>query len=212
MNHSSPPQLIIVASNDNETLDLVPRRDLSASLPESFITNYVHWYNHQSGIVEFRPVESAWCSSDSSWFLEDTGSERVLKRPGQTLICPTSPATNHICRTLRSLEEETHIHLILDNGTSMLNIHLPRLQLDFSIEQGSSRVHCRQFRGMYVDKVQQIGTLVGFQSKLTLRDSNNKRMILVPDGNVHYSGIPGHVQVGVVYGSSTMAACRVSFA
>lgn len=202
MNHSSPPQLIIVASNDNETLDLVPRRDLSASLPESFITNYVHWYNHQSGVVEFRPVESAWCSSDSSWLLEDTGSERVLKRPGQTLICPTSPATIHICRTLRSLEEETHIHLILDNGTSMLNIHLPRLQLDFSIEQGSSRVHCRQFRGMYVDKVQQIGTLVGLQSKLTLRDSNNRRMILVPDGDVYYSDIWGHVLVGVIHGSS----------
>ncbi|KAK0763454.1 hypothetical protein N5P37_002831 [Trichoderma harzianum] len=202
MNHSSPPQLIIVASNDSETLDLVPRKDLSASLPESFITNYVHWYNRQSGVVEFRPVESAWCSSDSSWFLENTGSEWILKKSGQTLICPTSPTTKHICRTLRSLEEETHIHLILNKTTLTLNIHLPRLQLDFSIGQGSSRVHCRQFRGMYVDKVQQIGTLVGLQSKLTLRDSDNKRMILVPDGDVYYSAIPGHVQVGVVYGSS----------
>ncbi|KAJ4865601.1 hypothetical protein T069G_02131 [Trichoderma breve] len=202
MSHSSPPQLIIVASNDNETLDLVPRKDLSASLPEGFITNYVHWYNHQSGRVEFRPVESAWCSSDSTWYLQNTGSEWVLQRPGQTLICPTSPTTKHICRTLRSLEEETHIHLILNKTTLTLNIHLPRLQLDFSIGQSESRVHCRQFRGMYVDKVQQIGTLVGLRSKLTLRDSNNKRMILVPDGDVYYSGIPGHVQVGVAYGSS----------
>lgn len=202
MNHSSPPQLIIVAFNDNETLDLIPRKDLSASLPESFITNYVHWYNRQSGLVELRPVESAWSSSDSSWYLEKTGSEWVLQRPGHILICPTSSTTKHICRTLRSLEEETHIHLILDNTTLTLNIHLPRLQLDFSIKHRSSRVHCRQFRGMYVDKVQQIGTLVGLQSKLTLRDSNNKRMILIPDGDVYYSGIPGHVQVGVVYGSS----------
>ncbi|QYS92728.1 hypothetical protein H0G86_000129 [Trichoderma simmonsii] len=202
MSHSSPPQLIIVAFNDNEILDLVPRKDLSASLPESFITNYVHWCNRQSGLVEFRPVESAWCTSDSSWYLQNTGSEWVLQKPGHTLICPTSPTTKHICRTLRSLEEETHIHLILDNSTSTLNIHLPRLQLDFSIEHSSSRVHCRQFRGMYVDKVQQIGTLVGLQSKLTLRDSKNKRMVLVPDGDVYYNGIPGHVQVGVVYGRS----------
>ncbi|KAL6790980.1 hypothetical protein J3E68DRAFT_411742, partial [Trichoderma sp. SZMC 28012] len=202
MNHSSPPQLIIVASNDNETLDLVPRKDLNVSLPESFITNYVHWYNRQSGQVESRPVGSAWCSSDSNWYLQNTGSEWVLQKPGHTLICPTSPTTKHICRTLRSLEEETHIHLILNNNTLTLNVHLPRLQLDFSIEHSSSRVHCRQFRGTYVDKVQQIGTLVGLQSKLTLRDSNNKRMILVPDGDVYYSGIPGHVQVGVKYGSS----------
>ncbi|KAL7781006.1 hypothetical protein V8C43DRAFT_320153 [Trichoderma afarasin] len=186
MNHSSPPQLIIVASNDSETLDLVPRKDLSASLPQSFITNYVHWYNRQSGLVEFRPVESAWCSSDSSWYLQNTGSEWVLQKPGHTLICPTSPTTKHICRSLRSLEEETHIHLILNNIALTLNIHLPRLQLDFSIEHSSSRIYCRQFRGMYVDKVQQIGTLVCLQSKLTLRDSNNKRMILVPDGNVVY--------------------------
>ncbi|KAH0531231.1 hypothetical protein TsFJ059_000090 [Trichoderma semiorbis] len=202
MNHSSPPQLIIVAFNDNKTLDLVPRKDLSVSLPESFITNYVHWYNRQSGRVEFRPVGSAWCSSDSSWDLQNAGSEWVLQKPGHTLICPTSPTTKHICRTLRSLEEETHIHLILDNTTLTLNIHLPRLQLDFSIEHSSSRVHCRQFRGMYMDKVQQIGTLVGLQSKLTLRDSKNKRMVLVPDGDVYHNGIPGHVQVGVVYGSS----------
>ncbi|KAK4061998.1 uncharacterized protein Triagg1_10161 [Trichoderma aggressivum f. europaeum] len=202
MNHSSPPELIIVASNDIETLDLVPRSVLIASLPESFITNHVHWYNRQSGLVEFRPVESAWCSSDSNWYLEDTGSEWVLQRPGQTLICPTSSTTKRICQTLRSLEEETHIHLILDDITSTLNIHLPRLQLDFSIQHASSRVRCRQFRGMYVDKVQQIGTLVGFQSKLTLRDSKNKRMILVPDGDVYYSGVPGHVQVGVAYGTS----------
>lgn len=202
MTHSSPPQLIIVASNDNETLDLVPRKDLSASLPESFITNYVHWYNRQSGLIEFRPVESAWCSSDSSWYLENTGSEWVLQKPGHTLICPTSPTTKNLCRALRSLEEETHIHLILNNATSRLNIHLPRLQLDFSIEQGSSRIRCRQFRGMYVDKVQQIGTLVGLQSKLTLRDSNNRRMILVPDGDFYYSDIWGHVLVGVIFGSS----------
>ncbi|PNP47794.1 hypothetical protein THARTR1_10479 [Trichoderma harzianum] len=202
MNHSSPPQLIIVASNDSETLDLIPRSVLSTSLPESFITNYVHWYNRQSGRVEFRPVESAWCSSDSSWNLKNSGSGWVLQRPGQILICPTSSTTKDICRTLRSLEEETHIHLILDDVTLTLNIHLPRLQLDFSIEQGSSCVHCRQFRGMYVDKVQRIGTLVGFQSKLTLRGSQDKRMVLVPDGDVSYSGIPGHVRVEVVYGSS----------
>ncbi|KAL7958018.1 hypothetical protein V8C34DRAFT_324717 [Trichoderma compactum] len=202
MSHSSPPQLIIVASKDNETLDLVPRSVLSSRLPESFITNYVHWYNRQSGLVEFRPVESAWRSSDSNWYLEDPGIGWVLQRPGQTLLCPTSPTTKRICQTLRSLEEETHIHLILDDITLTLNIHLPRLQLDFSIQHASSRVCCRQFRGMYVDKVQQIGTLVGFQSKLTLRDGRNKRMLLVPDGDVYYSGIPGHVQVGVAYGSS----------
>lgn len=202
MNHSSPPQLIIVAFNNKETLDLIPRKDLSASLPESFITNYVHWYNPRSGLVEFRPVESAWCSSDSSWYLKNTGSEWVLQRRGHTLICPTSPTTKHICRSLRSLEEKTHIHLILDNTTLTLNIHLPRLQLDFAIEQSSSTIRCRQFRGMYVDKIQQIGTLVGLQSKLTLCDSNNKRMILIPDGDVYYSGIPGHVQVGIIYGSS----------
>ncbi|KAL6796308.1 hypothetical protein GGI42DRAFT_331329, partial [Trichoderma sp. SZMC 28013] len=202
MNHSSPPQLIIVASNDSETLDLVPRSVLSSKLPESFITNYVHWYNRQSGLVEFRPVESAWCSSDSNWHLEDPGIGWVLQKPGQTLLCPTSPTTKRICQTLRSLEEETHMHLILDDITLTLNIHLPRLQLDFSIQHASSRVRCRQFRGMYVDKIQQIGTLVGFQSKLTLRDSKNKRMVLVPDGDVYYSGIPGHVQVRVAYGSS----------
>ncbi|KAL7916768.1 hypothetical protein GGI35DRAFT_433976 [Trichoderma velutinum] len=205
MNHSNPSQLIIVASNIGETLDLIPRSVLSASLPAAFISDYVHWYNRQSGLVEFRPTESAWCSSDSSWHLENTGSEWVLKRPGQTLLCPTSSATKHICETLRSLEEETYTHLILDDTTLTLNIYLPRLQLDFSIEQGSSEIRCRQFRGMYVDQVQQIGTLVGLQSKLTLRDSKNKRMILVPDGNVYHMGIPGHVRVEVEYGSSVRA-------
>ncbi|UKZ74662.1 hypothetical protein TrVFT333_002332 [Trichoderma virens FT-333] len=202
MDHSDSPQLIIVATTNDEELDLVPRGILNHNLPASFINNYIHWYNRQSGMIEFRPTEAPWCSSDSSWYLQKTGSAWVLKRPGQTLLCPTSSTTKRICQTLRSLEEEAHMHIIRDNATFALNISLPRLRLDFSLEQGSSDIHCRQFRGMYVDKVQQVGTLVGLQSKLTLRDGQNKRMILVPDGNVYYLGTSGHMRVEVVYGSS----------
>ncbi|EHK23059.1 uncharacterized protein TRIVIDRAFT_230731 [Trichoderma virens Gv29-8] len=202
MDHSDSPQLIIVATTNDEELDLVPRGILNHNLPASFINNYIHWYNRQSGMIEFRPTEAPWCSSNSNWYLQKTGSAWVLKRPGQTLLCPTSSTTKRICQTLRSLEEEAHMHIIRDNATFALNISLPRLRLDFSLEQGSSDIHCRQFRGMYVDKVQQIGTLVGLQSKLTLRDGQNKRMILVPDGNVYYLGTSGHMRVEVVYGSS----------
>jgi hypothetical protein len=202
MDHSNPPQLILVASTDNETLDLIPRRALNDNLPVSFIHDFVHWYNRQSGKVEFRPTGSAWSSSNLDWYLENTGSAWALKRPGQTLICPTSSTIKRICHILRPLEEETHIHIIRDNTTSALNINLPRLRLDFSLQQDSSKIHCRQFRGMYVDRVQQIGTLVGLQSKLTLRDDQNRRKVLLLNGNAYYSSFSGHVRVGATYDSS----------
>ncbi|KAL7928418.1 hypothetical protein V8C35DRAFT_332985 [Trichoderma chlorosporum] len=202
MNQSTPPQLILVASANDSTLDLIPRESLNHNLPTSFINDYVHWYNRESGKVEFRPANFRWCSSKSNWHLENTRSAWALKRPGQILLCPTSLEIRRICHNLRSLEQETHIHNILDNTTFALNISLPRLRLEFSLEQGSSELHCRQFRGMYVDKVQRIGTLVGLNSKLTLRDGQNKRMILVPDGDACYSRNAGHVRVEITHGSS----------
>lgn len=97
MDKSDPTQLIVVASANNEMLDLIPRRILNHDLPTSFKTDYVHWYNRQSGTVEFRPAESIWLSSDSNWCLENSASVWVLKRPGQTLLCPTSSTIKRIC-------------------------------------------------------------------------------------------------------------------
>ncbi|RFU72336.1 very large low complexity [Trichoderma arundinaceum] len=192
MDDSEPPQLVIVASANDEILDLIPRRILNNNLPASFIDDYVHWYNRQSGMVEFRPAKSAWCSSDSNWPLRDTGSAWVLKRPGQTLICPTSSTIKRICQNPRSLEEETYIHIIRDNTTFALNISLPRLRLDFSLEQGSSGIHRRQFRGMYVDKVQQIGTLVSYVD-LRPRVGDVHRVVVKVnlDGNPLSGGLAG---------------------
>jgi hypothetical protein len=78
------------------------------------------------------------------------------------------------------MEEEQHIHVVLDTTTETVDVHLPRLQLGFFIDRNSDAIYSRQFRGMAIDSQQNIGTLIGLASKLVLKMEQSERTILIP--------------------------------
>ena len=114
------------------------------------------------------------------------------------LIDGYSSTARQIHCLLRPLERSTHIHIILNRKTGLLDIHLHRYKLDFHLTSKPTRLQSKQFPGMFVDEDQAIGTFTGLESKLTLRNlDGNSRMIIVPCGTAQFSRQGNHVLVNV---------------
>jgi hypothetical protein len=194
-------EFLLTARKTGHTLDLIPSRVFSM-LPDYFVHDFTHWYDRQSGVIEFRPKLTPWVSSPSDWSMERVGSFWSLRRGEQLLMSPTSATVKTLTQLLGPLEGQSHIHVVLNTALREVDAAMPRLQLGFVLRPGSDKLHSRQFRGMYVDSLQGIGALVGLKSKLVLRDDQNRRRVLLPDGPAHWVGSQGHIQVSVQHGSS----------
>jgi hypothetical protein len=182
--------MLVVAINDESKLELVPSYTFRGRLPHAFEADYVHWYDHARGEVVFRPNEDPWCSGNSEWRLVQGGSSWRLANGKDVLVNINSDTSRALLKIFNPLENLHHIHTVFDTATSSLQISLPRLQLDFHIEHQDDRIQSRQYRGMIVDSVQTMGTLVGLTSKLVLSPSNitHDRMVLVPVPRTFDSG------------------------
>ncbi|EUC50241.1 hypothetical protein COCMIDRAFT_82742 [Bipolaris oryzae ATCC 44560] len=178
--------MLVVAYGDSTKLDLVPSRVLQEQLPNAFLTNYIHWYDHKRQQVIFRRRDSPWESAPEGWRLARNvhNSAWRLIKGREILISLGSQSERKLSKILWSLEEGRHIHAKLDTATQMINIELPRLQLGFYIKQGGSSIYSRQYRDMSIDGNQSIGTLVGLVSKLVLKhEHTEERLVLIPAPN-----------------------------
>ncbi|PHH60876.1 hypothetical protein CDD81_1081 [Ophiocordyceps australis] len=144
----NPPILLMTASNDCETFDLIPSSVFEAKLPHQFVHDHVHWLERRASL----------------WIMRK-GSSRFL-------LSPTK-------------------------------LELPRLKLGFFIDINSNHLQSRQFRGMYVDTAQNIGTLIGLQSKLVLKNAQGNRKVLLPSGRVQFTGgVAKHPTIIIEHGTS----------
>jgi hypothetical protein len=164
-------------------LDLLPSRIFRDRLPFSFMTDFVHWYNHKTAEVQFRPRENPW--QESVWRLKRSNSSWRLFNGSCVLVDTRSTFAVNMARIFQPLEDPQHIHIVLDVGTKLTEIRLPRLKLEFYATSGDLDIKSRQWRGMVLDTRQQIGTLVGLSSKLVLRREDS-RLVLIPEGHARY--------------------------
>ncbi|PHH90087.1 hypothetical protein CDD83_4569 [Cordyceps sp. RAO-2017] len=114
-----------------------------------------------------------------------------------------------IAEILSPLEARLELHMLRDQNTGDLSVEMPRLQLGFEIKQGESLIRSRQFRGMCIDSKQTVGSLLGFSSKLVLRDEADEqnRKILIPQGTISwlerkFACFGTHVDASVTYGNA----------
>ncbi|KAK5993505.1 hypothetical protein PT974_06937 [Cladobotryum mycophilum] len=189
------------------TMDLVPSRFLNQLLPHSFVKDYIHWYNHDTDSIELCPIGDSWRPSKENWVLRQHGNFWKLTHLGRTsLLAPKSRSARLIAAILSPLDPVLNIHMLLDEKSKDLEIKVSSLQLEFHLRCGESVIRSRQFRGMQVDANQSMGTLVGFASKLVMRDSHKPevRMVIIPEGEINFgrdSSI-GHVRATVNYGTA----------
>ncbi|RSM04293.1 hypothetical protein CEP52_006878 [Fusarium oligoseptatum] len=195
---------------DGSTLDLVPSRAFKGVLPHVFVEDYAHWYHADTGIIELRPRTNFWETNEDNWTLSRHGTSWRLSLHEKTfLLAPSSKLGERIATILRPLEASLDLNMLYDVQASLLEVHIPRLQLDFILRSGESSINSRQFRGMQIDIDQSLGTLVGFQSKLILRSNHSppSRLMILPEGEVRFeksvsNDFDEHVEAFVVHGTA----------
>ncbi|TVY81339.1 hypothetical protein LSUE1_G008843 [Lachnellula suecica] len=202
------PDLLIQATKLNLIYHLLPRRIMRKFFPTAFVDGFVHWYDTSNNSVEFRPEEDPWTSSLQHWRLtkETNGSKWCLTRKGACLVGVSSDTANAVSHILSPLEDSVRIHVMYHELHSRLEIELPRLQLGFYLESGSSSIFSKQHTGMCIDVDQSCGTLFGLQSKLVLKHEKSKtepRLLLLPNGAVTHETKGDHVNVTIGKDSST---------
>ncbi|KJY02038.1 hypothetical protein TI39_contig263g00006 [Zymoseptoria brevis] len=191
--------LLVRASSKSGHYELVPSRLLVRAIPEAFVTAFVHWYNLDSGVIEFRPFSSPWnFSSAAIWTISPQPEGWSLARDGKILLGLQSKTLQAIADVLHPLANATKIHVIFEPWRRQVDIEIPSLQLGFWLAMGDSKLHSREFRDFIVDKKQTLGTLVGLSSKLVLTSQKaSSRLVLLPEGEVSYQKHNGHVTVEV---------------
>ena len=181
--------------------DLTPACVFANHMPQAFVTSYVHWYDHHIGEIVFRPRNNPWDLADvNHWHLRRHGTSWRLHQSSRTLINMKSKDAQMILSLLKSVEDKPHIHISHNTISHSVEIEVPRLKLDFSIDSGDDQVQSRQYRGMNLDDDQRVGTLIGLTSKLVLRRAKiaNDRLVLIPEGALSYrKTLSHHVSVSI---------------
>ena len=183
----SGDDMLLLAIGHGKKLELLPSRLFQGLLPQSLVTDAVHFYDSEAQEVIFQPLYSPWPTEIDAarWRLvRHASSWRLVK--GETIMIDVNSYTARtIAAVLAPLEKplHMHIHLLDPNQTpnSRVEIELPRLQIAFDLDGNDNHLRSRQYRNMIVDPDQTMGTLVGLQSRLILRSTEN-RMVLIPHG------------------------------
>ena len=192
-------ELIIQARKQGQAYELLPVHTLDDDFPHNFIQDYVHWLDINTGFVEWRPLHNAWMATSQNWQMQSgMKGENLLTRGLSRLIDLHTPTAKAVSAILSPLEYGTHLHITFNFETEVLDVHLPRLKLDFFLSKGATQLESKQFRGMTVDTNQSFGTLTGLVNKLVLRGKDNVlRSVIIPQGDVLFKPEGHHIHVHI---------------
>ncbi|CAF4672381.1 unnamed protein product [Rotaria sp. Silwood1] len=186
----------------NDRFELIPPKCFEDELAEIFVSNYSHWWNDKTKIVEFRPVHF-----QHENFLHDIHYILAIKKGfirtnntenRQYLINRSSSFfKNLFTKYFIRLDGEPYVYMLADNG--IINIHLSRLGIAFKYSPQHSTITSREYFDMHVDENQCFGTLTGLRSGLLLSpmaaiEHKNRhklcRKLIVPYGEIRISKKP----------------------
>lgn len=194
----SAPDLIIQATKNDRTSEVLPRSLFSGQLPDTFVEDYCHWYDAASNTITFRKQSSPWQPDRSTWTLSRDGAGWRLEKLGTRLISPRSPTGKDVASVFAPVQTPSQINIVLSKNKERLEIEIPNMQLEFYLDRGTSSVISRKLRGLEVDGNQSIGTLVGLRSKLVLIDPlSGDRRVLIPAGSVILTKCYGHISATI---------------
>jgi hypothetical protein len=197
-------ELLVKTCRDQFVYNYIPPHVLKGDFPQSFIQDHVHWIE-SNGSVEFRPLKAPWVSSSQNWQTLANNGVVLLEQGHLRLVNIRSPLSRTIADVLSPLDTEENIHMMFNKLQSVVEIHLPRLNLDFVLRREGLMLESKQFRGMVVDPNQSFGAFSGLTSKLVLREATGKsRMVIVPDGRISYERIRDHLTVWIDTGDSKL--------
>lgn len=168
--------------------EFIPANKLKGDFPDTFVDDYTHWIRLRSKEVEFRGIHDTWTSRPDSWRIVSTRNGRVLRKDGSLLVDFFSNTFKKLTRVFEPIEQPSKCNLMFNPRQQSIEVDLPRYQISFTVEKGSTRIRSKQYVGAIIDEDQVVGTLVGLKSMLVLRrdtDQLAQRMVFVPVGNVN---------------------------
>lgn len=190
---------------DEVVHQFIPRVKLKGDFPTHIVENHLHWLDVASGNLEMRDAENLWPEKKlQSWFVSSLDNVLELGK-SERLLDIRSPTTSMISSILKPLEFGEFIDVRYASGARGVSAHLPRLNLEFFINQ-SEELECRQFPGMVVDRDQNIGTLVGLENRLVVHQSS-VRSVIIPYGEIHFETCDNHIRVRI----DTMGLQKVKY-
>ncbi|PIA82927.1 hypothetical protein CB0940_12275 [Cercospora beticola] len=201
----SSDELVVRASRNGLVYDTIPAHTIT-EYASHFVDDHVHWYDHQTGTIQFRPKSDPWnAASPDGWMLskEGGGQRWQLSRAGALVAGVNSPTSRSIGHILEPLAHPARIHnVVRTEGT--LHVDIPMLRLSFFLREGTSHLESSEFRAMAVDSNQSVGSLVGLKNKLLLKSTQEcgpnamRRSVLIPESAlISYARESGHVAVNM---------------
>ncbi|KAG8742151.1 hypothetical protein FRC10_001959 [Ceratobasidium sp. 414] len=207
-------ELVIRAQAGDAMFELVAPPHLAEDFPLLFSSDYHHWINLKTGVVEFRPLEAPWTSRNENWRLRPVSEstytmERYAEHQTVFLVDSHSPTLQSILGQLRPLEDARYIHATVFSAPSRkLLVELPRMKLTFFVNE-CQQLESDNFRGLVVDESQSIGTMFGLHNQLVLRAKDpiarslpRSRCVIIPYGDVNFASRAGHVHASIDPGSN----------
>ena len=184
-------------------LEVVPAEIFHGDLPWHLVSEYAHWLDHNTGTVEFRPIQELWASKSEHWRLSCPAHRPTVMSQGSTLLVdPRSRTFNRISEILKPIEGKELIQVVTNSATRNIEVDLPRFRLRFLVGE-NGQLECPEL-GTVVDQNQAIGTLYGLESKLVMHgqggpSSKHRRSVLIPLGAVSLKQSGDGTQVQVKY-------------
>ncbi|RYP66813.1 hypothetical protein DL771_007611 [Monosporascus sp. 5C6A] len=176
-------RVVIRASTQGGLLEYVPRRVFamgdSFDLPSGLVDNCVHWINLRSRCLEIRRKPVIWKTRLNDWILDIP--KRQAHRGMVLLVDPHSDLCKRVAKLFRHFEAPERL-TVFQPPVGKLAVELRHLELSFFVNR-NHLLECRELHAE-IDPNQEAGTLYGLESKIVLRDVDNKkrRSIIIPLG------------------------------
>ncbi|KAI6756012.1 hypothetical protein HG530_011748 [Fusarium avenaceum] len=203
-------KIIVKALLRGSVLQFIPRSIFKGptgwDLPADLIDDCVHWLDLSTGNLEMRRKPRIWRRKLSNWVLDirkrrATRNRNRLIRSGNpstgtSLVEPKSEIGRAICGIFQDFEDTKRL-TIYQPPNWPLSVEMKRLEIRFHVNQRGLLL-CPQLRAE-VDPHQDIGTLYGLHSRVTLRDIANpdRKSLLVPIGEIKWEREGIHVGVRI---------------
>jgi hypothetical protein len=203
-------KIIVKALFRGSVLQFVPRSILkgpmSWDLPADLVDDCVHWLDLTTGMLEMRRKPRIWRRKLSNWVLDVRKRRATRNRnrlassgkpsSGTSLVEPNSEIGRKVCSIFQDFEDTKRL-TIYQPANGALSVEMKRLEIRFYVNR-RGLLFCPQLRAE-VDPQQDIGTLYGLYSRVTLRDTSNpkKKSVLVPIGNMEWERQGIHTAVRI---------------
>jgi hypothetical protein len=202
-------ELIIRTEREKDGIfhQFVPSDKLFGDLPANIISNHVFWLELPSaaamlsgndfttGVIYLRDRKTPWKTKEKFYISHSYDDFKTVLRIGEDrhLIDVRSGPANAIAAVLAPLEAAEFIQVTY--GAAVVRVHLPRLKLDFSVNRDNF-MECRQFPAMVIDHDQTVGTFIGLQNILVVRQGPI-RSVIIPHGKILFEQEGKHTKVKI---------------